>query len=437
MKRLFIPILTAVLFGAFSLQAADTDVTSMTNTIYVQKASAVPGATVQLSVQMKNATAATVSGYQFSLALPTGASYVASSAKTSTARTSSASNFTLDVRGTSKLGFMCYSVSSATFSGTSGEVATFQINAPATAGDYTLATTGASLSLQNGSDVACENVNMTLHVHGLTATAAKAATCTTDGNNAYWTCSKCNKVFSDANGTTETTVAAQTVPATGHTYSSTPVWTWSEDGQSASAAFSCVNNDDTQTETAAVTSAVKTAATCTEKGTTTYTAKVTFEGKEYTATKDVVDIDAIGHSYVSNPIWTWASDYTSASATVRCSIDDSHQLTVTDEEIEVVDNNDGTFTYYATVILNDREESDSKTVRLYDVCDLNRDGDITVIDIVTWVNKQDNGEDVGVAVEDIVSKILNKMPDINAINSKHEKVFYTEDNESLKSELLY
>ncbi len=49
--------------------------------------------------------------------------------------------------------------------------------------------------------------------HTLTKTEAVAATCSRNGNNAYWTCSVCGKVFSDEKGTTETTVADQTIPA--------------------------------------------------------------------------------------------------------------------------------------------------------------------------------------------------------------------------------
>ncbi|MCM1327660.1 MAG: Ig-like domain-containing protein [Bacteroidales bacterium] len=41
--------------------------------------------------------------------------------------------------------------------------------------------------------------------HSLTATAAKEPTCAEEGNIAYWTCSKCKKKFSDAEGTTEVT----------------------------------------------------------------------------------------------------------------------------------------------------------------------------------------------------------------------------------------
>ena len=57
--------------------------------------------------------------------------------------------------------------------------------------------------------------------HSLTKTEANPATCTTDGNKAYWTCSVCGKLFSDANGTTETTVAAMTIKAFGHNMTKT------------------------------------------------------------------------------------------------------------------------------------------------------------------------------------------------------------------------
>ena len=53
--------------------------------------------------------------------------------------------------------------------------------------------------------------------HSMTKTSAKAATCTEDGNNAYYTCGNCYKVFKDAKGERETTPAAEVLPAFGHT----------------------------------------------------------------------------------------------------------------------------------------------------------------------------------------------------------------------------
>ena len=266
--------------------------------------------------------------------------------------------------------------------------------------------------------------------HSMTKTEAKAATCTEPGNNAYWTCETCGQVFKDEQGTQPTTVAAETINATGHTpktdwttdgdyhwhvcdkcgavvgdkaahtfdtndctkdrkctecgyekkagqhtwgektytwsddfkctaatkciscqkpltetvdgvkttvpatcvadgkdiYTATftntafetqtkevtidklghtygaPVWSWSEDGKTATATFTCTREGCTaettghaQTVTATVSGKQNVAPTCTDKGTTTYTAKVTFETKDYTDTKDVQDIKALGH----------------------------------------------------------------------------------------------------------------------------------------------
>ena len=55
------------------------------------------------------------------------------------------------------------------------------------------------------------------HTHSMSKTQAKDATCTEDGNNEYYTCSTCNKVFKDVEGKNETTVEAETVKA-GHDY---------------------------------------------------------------------------------------------------------------------------------------------------------------------------------------------------------------------------
>ncbi len=52
--------------------------------------------------------------------------------------------------------------------------------------------------------------------HSMTATEAVPATCTTDGNIAYWYCSLCSKYFSDSNGTTEVSLEDTVVSAYGH-----------------------------------------------------------------------------------------------------------------------------------------------------------------------------------------------------------------------------
>lgn len=57
--------------------------------------------------------------------------------------------------------------------------------------------------------------------HTMEATAYKAATCTQDGNIAYWYCTSCNKYFSDEEGTAEITLEKTGIPATGHTPNAT------------------------------------------------------------------------------------------------------------------------------------------------------------------------------------------------------------------------
>ena len=120
--------------------------------------------------------------------------------------------------------------------------------------------------------------------HTLTAVAEVPATCETAGTSAHWKCDVCGKLFSDAEGNTEITLEKLTIPATGHAYGA-PVWKWTDDFK-ATATFTCAN-DTTHVKnvTAEVTSAVTTPAACETTGVRTYTAKVTFGGKEYTDTK--------------------------------------------------------------------------------------------------------------------------------------------------------
>ena len=249
--------------------------------------------------------------------------------------------------------------------------------------------------------------------HTLTAVAEVPATCETAGVRAHWKCEVCGKLFSDAEGKTETTLEKLTIPATGHAYGE-PVWNWT-DGFEATATFTCTN-DATHVEnvTAEVTSAVTTPAACETTGVRTYTAKVTFEGKEYTDTKtepvpakghtltavaevpatcetagtsahwkcevcgklfsdaegntettlEKLAIPATGHAYGA-PVWKWNDDFT-ASATFTCGNDDSHvetvNATVTNEvTTEATCKADGVRTYTAKVTFEGKEYTDTKT----------------------------------------------------------------------------
>ena len=198
--------------------------------------------------------------------------------------------------------------------------------------------------------------------HQLTAVEKVPATCETAGVEAYWKCSVCGKLFSDAEGKTETTLEKLAIPATGHAYG-TPVWKWTDDFK-ATATFTCANNDaHVENVTAIVTNAVTTEATCEADGVRTYTAKVTFEGKEYTDTKTEV-IPATGHAY-GTPVWKWTDDF-KATATFTCTNDATHVENVTAEVTSAVTTpaaceTTGVRTYTAKVTFEGKEYTSSKT----------------------------------------------------------------------------
>ena len=197
--------------------------------------------------------------------------------------------------------------------------------------------------------------------HTLTAVAEVPATCETAGTSAHWRCDVRGKLFSDAEGKTETTLEKLAIPATGHAYGE-PVWKWNDDF-TASATFTCANDTSHVEKVDATVTSEVTEGSCEVGGTRTYTAKVTFEGKEYTDTKTEA-IPATGHAY-GTPVWKWNDDFT-ASAPFTCGNDASHVETVnaavtnevtTAATCEV----DGVRTYTAKVTFEGKEYTDTKT----------------------------------------------------------------------------
>lgn len=122
------------------------------------------------------------------------------------------------------------------------------------------------------------------------------ATCTTGGKVTYTAKAelkdKKGKVLATA--TESKTVDVQ---ALGHEYESK--FDWAKDGSSAKLTLTCKRGDDTQSVDAVVAKDEKNcvAPTCTEAGKNVFTATATYEGKEYTDTKEVA-VPALGHHYV-------------------------------------------------------------------------------------------------------------------------------------------
>ena len=219
---------------------------------------------------------------------------------------------------------------------------------------------------------AIDNVTMTYGAtdpcadgHTLTAVAEVPATCTETGVKAHWVCSVCGKLFSDAEGKNETTLEALTIGALGHDYGEA-AWTWTG-YESAKATFTC-SHDASHVEevTAAVTSEITTPASCESTGVRTYTATVTFQGKNYTDTRTEV-LPALGHAW-GEPVWTWTG-YGAAEASFACARDAGHvkvlPASITSEvTTQPGCSTEGVRTYTATVTLDGKNYTDTRTETL-------------------------------------------------------------------------
>ena len=219
---------------------------------------------------------------------------------------------------------------------------------------------------------AIDNVTMTYGVtdpcadgHTLTAVAEVPATCEETGVKAHWVCSVCSKLFSDADGKNETTLEALTIGVLGHDYGEA-AWTWTG-YESAKATFTC-SRDASHVEevTAAVTSEITTPASCESTGVRTYTATVTFQGKNYTDTRTET-LPSLGHAW-GEPVWTWTG-CGAAEASFACARDAGHvkvlPASITSEvTTQPGCSTEGVRTYTATVTLEGKNYTDTRTETL-------------------------------------------------------------------------
>ena len=89
-----------------------------------------------------------------------------------------------------------------------------------------------------------------IHTHTLIKTDAKASTCITTGNNAYFTCSGCGKIFKDTLGIVETTIEDETlqIDSTAHNWDDWVITTPSTETSKGEKTRTC-KNDSTHKET--------------------------------------------------------------------------------------------------------------------------------------------------------------------------------------------
>jgi hypothetical protein len=168
--------------------------------------------------------------------------------------------------------------------------------------------------------------------HSAAAVEAKDATCTENGNTAYWYCSDCGKYFSDSTCTEEITQESTVIKAVGHNYTVTTtepacteagenvyicekcgdtytepipakghnwnnaIYTWSADNKICTAIRVCANDSNhVETESVNTTYAVTKQPTTANKGTGTFTAA--FKNTAFARQTKNVDIPVTTHQY--------------------------------------------------------------------------------------------------------------------------------------------
>ena len=230
----------------------------------------------------------------------------------------------------------------------------------------------------------CERGDDTQEVKAAITDKTTAATCETAGETVYTaTASFGGKDYTD-NQKVE-------IAALGHKYGE-PTWKWSDDHKTATATFKCERGDDTQTVDATVTPET-TAATCEADGKTVYTAKVSFNGKDYTETYTET-LKALGHKYGA-PVWNWTkgenNTYT-ATATFTCANDEKHVETV---DAKVTEKSDGAtcteagkITYTAKVTFEGKDYTGTKTE---EVAALGHDYKVSEKDGWKWTADKEKG----------------------------------------------
>ena len=196
---------------------------------------------------------------------------------------------------------------------------------------------------------------------------SKAATCTEAGKDVY----TATATVTDADGKEIGTLTADPkevdLPALGHKYGE-PTWNWTKgenNTYTATATFTCANDEKhVETVNAKVTEKSD-GATCTEAGKITYTATVTFEGKDYTDTK-TEEVAALGHNY-GEPTWNWSKgddgSYTAIATFTcdRCKDVQKVVATVGDPvETKATCTEAGKITYTATAAFNGKDYTNTK-----------------------------------------------------------------------------
>ena len=195
------------------------------------------------------------------------------------------------------------------------------------------------------------------HVHNLVKTDAVEAKCATAGNIDYWTCTECNKIFSDAEGNTEISADDAVIPALGHSWDAGEVTTDPGCTTPGEKTYHCQNPGCNETKTEEVEALghnwdageVTTDSGCTTPGEKTYHCQN--PGCNETKTEEV---EALGHNWDAGEVTTDPGCTTPGEKTYHCQNPGCNETKT--EEIEALGHNwdEGEVTEDASIDENGR-----------------------------------------------------------------------------------
>ena len=217
-----------------------------------------------------------------------------------------ASNFTItppdgiyngkeqEVTVTPKEGINCGAVTVKYYNKDKGTYAPMN-GKPTALGDYKFEINVAGSSSYAETTLQDENWKFTIAYHKLQKVNAKAATCTDEGNIAYYKCSECRLCFKNSDGTEQLTEDAIKIAKKDHEGAEPVVYTWNEKHTTCTAVIKCKNCDKVIDEAEGIISSkVTKEANCTEKGEITYTAAFP-KDSVYVKQTEKVTVAALGH----------------------------------------------------------------------------------------------------------------------------------------------
>ena len=245
-------------------------------------------------------------------------------------------------------------------------------------------------------------------------TETKPATCTENGETTAYAKAELKDADGKVIQTVENTVVTETIPALGHDYESK--FDWAEDASSAKATLTCKRGDDTQTVDAVIAKDEKNsvAPTCTEAGKNVFTATATYDGKDYTDTKEV-EVPALGHKYKG--AIKWSEDFKSANAEFTCETCQDVQTVKADVTAKTDDatcTTGGKVTYTAKAELKDKNGKVLATAT---------DTKETTVDALghDYESKFDWAEDASSAKATLTCKRGDDKQTVDAVIAKDEK----------------